>query len=396
MKQLFTILLLLLTLFSFAQTNPNHVYVSGYYKSNGTYVKPHYRTAPNSTNRDNFSTRGNINPYTGQPGYITPDNTTTTYTPSTTYSNSTYSNTNPYTTNNTSSTNSSTTSYKSSSIYSTTKVYGQLWSKPSQFGAIRPLKKGSYVNILEYKDGFYKVISDGTIGYILNTNLNETSDMLSLKNGDTNSTSSISFEEDKATVNEIFKIDISKIKALPNKYVSTQKANLRLGPTTATNILTTIERNKKIGIIDESTYKGWTKIIIEKDDGYYIGFLSSSLISSVMVANSNQSDKPTEVVKKFLTSLGEGEFYKAFSLTNNPSWNKNGGYNWFSSKDAYGGIESLTIYEIRLENAYDNQAVVFADYYASDPLHTSRRWKQVLILEYQYDSWKIIKTKLVD
>lgn len=57
-----------------AQTNPNHVKVNGYYRKDGTYVQPHYRTAPNSTNRDNFSTRGNTNPYTGKPGYITPDN----------------------------------------------------------------------------------------------------------------------------------------------------------------------------------------------------------------------------------------------------------------------------------------------------------------------------------
>ncbi len=56
-----------------AQTNPNHVYVSGHFR-NGTYVEPHYRTAPNSTNRDNFSTLGNTNPYTGQSGWILPDN----------------------------------------------------------------------------------------------------------------------------------------------------------------------------------------------------------------------------------------------------------------------------------------------------------------------------------
>jgi antitoxin component YwqK of YwqJK toxin-antitoxin module len=75
MKQLFLLLtFLLVSVLSFAQTNPNHVKVNGYYRKNGTYVKPHYRTAPNSTNRDNFSTFGNINPYTGQAGSITPDN----------------------------------------------------------------------------------------------------------------------------------------------------------------------------------------------------------------------------------------------------------------------------------------------------------------------------------
>lgn len=56
-----------------AQTNPNHVRVSGYTRSDGTYVQPYFRTAPNSTNQDNFSTIGNVNPYTGKPGWIDPD-----------------------------------------------------------------------------------------------------------------------------------------------------------------------------------------------------------------------------------------------------------------------------------------------------------------------------------
>lgn len=51
-------------------TNSNHVKVEGYYKSNGTYVKPHMRTAPNNTIMDNFSTSPNINPYTGEKGKV--------------------------------------------------------------------------------------------------------------------------------------------------------------------------------------------------------------------------------------------------------------------------------------------------------------------------------------
>jgi len=44
------------------------VHVNGYYRSDGTYVRPHYRSSPNSTTLDNWSTRGNVNPYTGKPG----------------------------------------------------------------------------------------------------------------------------------------------------------------------------------------------------------------------------------------------------------------------------------------------------------------------------------------
>lgn len=42
--------------------------VRGYVKKNGTYVQPHRSTNSNSTKIDNWSTRGNVNPYTGQAG----------------------------------------------------------------------------------------------------------------------------------------------------------------------------------------------------------------------------------------------------------------------------------------------------------------------------------------
>lgn len=50
-------------------TNPNHEYVNGYYKKNGTYVEGYYRTKKNSSKSDNFSSKGNKNPYTGKKGY---------------------------------------------------------------------------------------------------------------------------------------------------------------------------------------------------------------------------------------------------------------------------------------------------------------------------------------
>jgi hypothetical protein len=50
-----------------------HVGVRPYTKRDGTYVQPHQRTAPNSTQRDNYSSRPNVNPYTGKPGTREPD-----------------------------------------------------------------------------------------------------------------------------------------------------------------------------------------------------------------------------------------------------------------------------------------------------------------------------------
>lgn len=46
--------------------------VRGYVKSNGTYVQPYFRSTPNYTRFDNYSTRGNYNPYTGSKGYTIP------------------------------------------------------------------------------------------------------------------------------------------------------------------------------------------------------------------------------------------------------------------------------------------------------------------------------------
>ena len=42
--------------------------VNSYYRSNGTFVDSYVRTMPNNTNWDNFSTKGNFNPYTGSTG----------------------------------------------------------------------------------------------------------------------------------------------------------------------------------------------------------------------------------------------------------------------------------------------------------------------------------------
>ncbi len=44
------------------------VHVRGYTTKNGTYVAPHYRSAPDGNFYNNWSTKGNVNPYTGQEG----------------------------------------------------------------------------------------------------------------------------------------------------------------------------------------------------------------------------------------------------------------------------------------------------------------------------------------
>lgn len=55
------------------RTTPPHgygqdVYVHGYLRSDGSYVPPHYRSAPDGDRSNNWSTIGNLNPYTGELG----------------------------------------------------------------------------------------------------------------------------------------------------------------------------------------------------------------------------------------------------------------------------------------------------------------------------------------
>lgn len=42
--------------------------VRGYYKKDGAYVQPHKRSDPNSSKRDNWSTKETPIPYTGKEG----------------------------------------------------------------------------------------------------------------------------------------------------------------------------------------------------------------------------------------------------------------------------------------------------------------------------------------
>lgn len=63
MKNLLIIGLLFISYASISQTK-----VKGYINKSGDYISPHYRSSPNSTKYDNYSTKGNVNPYTGKLG----------------------------------------------------------------------------------------------------------------------------------------------------------------------------------------------------------------------------------------------------------------------------------------------------------------------------------------
>ena len=44
----------------------------GHFKKDGTYVAPSQATNPNTTKLDNYSSKGNVNPYTGKEGSVDP------------------------------------------------------------------------------------------------------------------------------------------------------------------------------------------------------------------------------------------------------------------------------------------------------------------------------------
>jgi hypothetical protein len=68
LRKFFCCVLFLALVFAFIGSAIADVRVRGYTRRDGTYVAPHYRSSPNSTKMDNWSTRGNVNPYTGREG----------------------------------------------------------------------------------------------------------------------------------------------------------------------------------------------------------------------------------------------------------------------------------------------------------------------------------------
>lgn len=63
--KVFALLVLLVPAVALA-SHPVHVRSTVTHK--GHYRQQHYRTAPNHTQRDNYSAKGNANPYTGKRG----------------------------------------------------------------------------------------------------------------------------------------------------------------------------------------------------------------------------------------------------------------------------------------------------------------------------------------
>ncbi len=83
MKKIFCLALMLIVAFapiSYARggghsgghVHGGSVHVRSSVTKSGVYRQAHHRTSPNNTKGDNWSTKGNVNPYTGQAGTKNP------------------------------------------------------------------------------------------------------------------------------------------------------------------------------------------------------------------------------------------------------------------------------------------------------------------------------------
>jgi len=67
----FLVSIAVIGILSFADVSAD-TFVQGHFKSNGTYVQPHYRSSPDRSFNNNWSTSPNVNPYTGKQGTLAP------------------------------------------------------------------------------------------------------------------------------------------------------------------------------------------------------------------------------------------------------------------------------------------------------------------------------------
>jgi len=68
MKKMALLILFIAGLFCISKVYADH-WVNGYTRSDGTYVRGHYRRDPDGNFFNNYSSKGNYNPYTGEKGY---------------------------------------------------------------------------------------------------------------------------------------------------------------------------------------------------------------------------------------------------------------------------------------------------------------------------------------
>lgn len=171
-------LLLNLSVVSFAQ-----VHVRGYYRKDGTYVRPHVRTRPNHTVTDNYSYPGNYNPNTGRitggsvrvakPAVPTTRKNYSSYAPSLSVDQTELSV--DVDANTPVSVNPVYIAKQSSQLYAETEPNAALKAEPSYLAVSRyAIPKGSLVKVTKYDEYYYLVEVDGRSGYVCSCQIKKT------------------------------------------------------------------------------------------------------------------------------------------------------------------------------------------------------------------------------
>jgi len=279
------------------------VWVDGYYRSDGTYVTGHYRSAPNGNPYDNFSFPGNTNPYTGKTATGNPD----------TYLKNYYGN--------------------SSSTYGTTYYVSSnslnVRSGPStNYSVLTSLSYGDDVQVLETTNSSWtKVIANSTVGYVYSSYLSFSKP--SYSTSDYFSTPSTTFSNDYNTYS-----NTSNLYTTTN-YVNTSTLNVRSGASTNYSVITSLSYGDQVEVI-EATNSSWTKVKVSYFDGYSFktktGYVYSDYISSSNPLFSNSTYSSYSSSNTNLEKLMNSNYNSTPSSVNNYSST----YNSSSSYHPYG------------------------------------------------------------
>jgi hypothetical protein len=104
-----------------------------------------------------------------------------------------------------------------------------------------------------------------------------------------------------------------------------------------------------------------------------------------------------DVINNFFNSFNNNDCHKAWTMTYNEYWVKQG-EDWFCSSAAFGGDRKILVRHMTPVVQNDTESDIYVDYYAEDIYNGNKCFKQTIIVQkLQYTDnksrWKITKMK---
>ncbi|WP_291908775.1 SH3 domain-containing protein [Chitinophaga sp. CB10] len=293
------------------------VKVSGYYRKDGTYVQPHYRSSPDGNPYNNWSYPGNVNPYTGKVAPGNPDTYLKNY-----YNRS--SNDVPATvpSYNPATTDYSTTTvptYTSTATYFVSSTQLNVRSAPSTSGEVLgKLNMNDEVEVLgtvlypwyriraRYYDGNtleYKTVQ----GYVHASYLTKFGD--SYTSTSTGNTWNSSYDKTVTDYSSTMTDDLLKSATgtYSSKYfVKSAQLNVRSGPSVDDGIISTINYGEAVNVVATSSYPWyWIKLTYyEPAQGSFVtryGYVHASGLSTDAQPSSSNGAVPHPIPQRSQT-----------------------------------------------------------------------------------------------